>query len=622
MSRIDLPEERSVDKCNDVTVKTSDLNIDRNIIDVVNKLILKKSLSDNSSLFLVISTSDDDDNVSEHSMNPICMQVSQSTNKWKKKSAKTDDNDAKTSTNEKKQKKSKRKGWLSKSRSENGTDLVQNNLQKSLKFENEYDTTEYRIQKSITLKPDKMYHAVSVDTIRDRPCCCTPKKVNINSSQCSAMLSEILTPMMAGQGLKQEEEETYRFTRSKTIITPQNAHFIGQKQSPIKLSVCHIPPCNRPPVRLNQWPRSGIPNLQLPQFDQPGGSCHPETLLDLFDKLGKELKTTSTNCGENESCCPQPEKPIEKEIPKKTWKPEDGGEHTCKTCGRPVDGKVKCFCDGEDKLKKIRKKLCPCSHYTAPPPAPEEEQKKTDEPHGKKICKCCVCAGGKGVKGKKCFCAEKTCNPNREVKQRCDCNVEPLPETPIDYGILRELIEDNQKIEMEAGLKLKSDNTQKVSGFNVKIRKKPITEMSLDEAIKYFQLHPEEIPEPAVETEDCVCEDENAKPKMKPKPAWKVRLSLFSKNKETCECPDDEPVPEPDEFYPMPPKVHPNAPGTSAIPIKEGFPTVEELTPKGFKFSVEGKGSGSKGLKGICCFDLLQEQLFPNQSEPSSDKTE
>lgn len=84
-------------------------------------------------------------------------------------------------------------------------------IEKQLKFVGDcvYSNDEIIKEKeTITLKPVKAYRAISVDTIRDRPCCCTPKKLSgeemERQQEClSTVASEIVTPMMAKQGAAQ-----------------------------------------------------------------------------------------------------------------------------------------------------------------------------------------------------------------------------------------------------------------------------------------------------------------------------------------------------------------------------------------------------------------------------------
>jgi hypothetical protein len=257
--------------------------------------------------------------------------------------------------------------------------------------------------------------------------------------------------------------------------------------------------------------------------------------------------------------------------------------HSCDSCARPAaKGKVTCMCHGKGETKAKNKKPCPCQRYTK-----DEESEGNYDPL-KNGCDCCICAGGKGVKGKKCQCAESTCLAGRRKKRRCDCATDPLDsELYFDYELLETLIKENRKLEQKDDLKIKSDMTQTTSGFRFKLKKKPPSEISLEDAIKYFEDHPEEVPEPLPDPEICVCIDEI---KAQSEKKRSKKFSLFKRNK--CGCPEDE--------------ARGNADG-NLIGIPPGLLDEEAATVKGFKLSVGAKGSGSKGLSGVCCFDLLNE---------------
>ncbi|XP_046977494.1 uncharacterized protein LOC124543339 [Vanessa cardui] len=134
----------------------------------------------------------------------------------------------------------------------------------------------------------------------------------------------------------------------------------------------------------------------------------------------------------------------------------------------------------------------------------------------------------------------------------CECP-EPEPEPEIDYWDYYDEKEERR---------LKSDLTQTVSGFRINIPRKKTDrefddfEMSFEETLRYIAEN---------------LESESS------------RRKLQSKNVSVnCECPYEPYIPE---------------------ALEEN--TVEEEPFMGIKFHITGKGSGSKGLNGILCFQLL-----------------
>lgn len=189
----------------------------------------------------------------------------------------------------------------------------------------------------------------------------------------------------------------------------------------------------------------------------------------------------------------------------------------------------------------------------------------------------------------KCVCRNKRKKKKNVV---CECSPPSLgleqdvvamisQPSPLDFSY-EELIK-YQKYEQKQALKQKSDMTQTQSGFSVLKKKKPPpppeTEFTVEDAVRYYAtLNPDLLkelcPPPSGfgEADDCDCEDKKKKSKV------------------DCECPYEPPPPPPPE------------------PAKE-----EEGPFRGFKFSIGGKGSGSKGLGGVCCFDMIEELYISKQ---------
>ncbi|XP_045458445.1 uncharacterized protein LOC123668796 [Melitaea cinxia] len=163
-------------------------------------------------------------------------------------------------------------------------------------------------------------------------------------------------------------------------------------------------------------------------------------------------------------------------------------------------------------------------------------------------------------KNKKCKCKEKKLLKKNII---CECPEEPEPE--ID---LSEWIDEKQM------RKLKSELTQTRSGFKInKPRRKYDLEksdldMNFEDILKYIANNLEE-ENNKYNKDVCDCSS---------------NLESKSKNITNCECPYEEPP--------------------SQIQTEE---TSKEEPFTGIKFHISGKGSGSKGLNGILCFNLLND---------------
>lgn len=191
----------------------------------------------------------------------------------------------------------------------------------------------------------------------------------------------------------------------------------------------------------------------------------------------------------------------------------------------------------------------------------------------------------------KCACKNKRGKKKKNVI--CEC---PPPEpdleedlTPSPFEFSYDQLIKYQLYEQKQALKQKSDMTQTQSGFTVLKKKKPPpipeAEFTVEDAVRYYAtLNPDLLKElcppptgfdeadEAQKSDDCACE-EKTKPEV------------------DCECPYEPPPPPP------PPE-----------PVKE-----EEGPFRGLKFSIGGKGSGSKGLGGVCCFKVIEELYISKQ---------
>lgn len=209
-------------------------------------------------------------------------------------------------------------------------------------------------------------------------------------------------------------------------------------------------------------------------------------------------------------------------------------DQSCSTC-EPMkfEGNINCRCSGKEKKIKLPE-LCPCEKYRQS--TGEVNSFDTDTGFQQKDKK----QKKKSMKGKKNFI--------------CECPEEPEPEPEL----VPEFYIDERLVK-----KMKSDLTQTTSGFTFNITRKNIdTEMSFEDALRFFEEHPEFAPRQYNE-ELCACRNK--------------ALGITRSGSAQCICPEEIPLfTEPEEPF------------------------------KGIKFQIGAKGSGSKGLSGILCFDVVE----------------
>ncbi|XP_047524196.1 uncharacterized protein LOC125062371 [Pieris napi] len=141
---------------------------------------------------------------------------------------------------------------------------------------------------------------------------------------------------------------------------------------------------------------------------------------------------------------------------------------------------------------------------------------------------------------------EKKKNKKKDKKHICECP--PLPQEEFDPMVL---------IDEDQIRRMKSDLTQNMSGFKIiSVPKVPEPEMSFEEALSYVIQSDRD----KYGKLFCLCNEKHGQ-----------------KKKADCECPPD------------------------VVPEK----SLEEL--KGIKLHIGGKGSSSRGLSGILCFQLIDD---------------
>lgn len=237
-------------------------------------------------------------------------------------------------------------------------------------------------------------------------------------------------------------------------------------------------------------------------------------------------------------------------------------------------------------------------------------------------------------------------------------DIEPEPQNLhyLEYydDYLRNKIE-NHKRKMQA---MRSDLTQTTSGFKFNKKKKPRSELdssddsdvSVEDAIRYYALTNPELlkellpPDLLIDTShrtksDCACEEAKAvnteleqedelyldprqqQELLELEKVVKGILEDRARRREDCECPE-EPLTEEQKAAievaeaNLARRVGEARAAAAKRAALEKLPKVEEAPPpepepeepKGFKIRMPGKGSGSKGLAGICCFDMIEER--------------
>ncbi|CAB3226412.1 unnamed protein product [Arctia plantaginis] len=174
-------------------------------------------------------------------------------------------------------------------------------------------------------------------------------------------------------------------------------------------------------------------------------------------------------------------------------------------------------------------------------------------------------------KKKNCLCFGKK-------KRKITCQCPPETESEVEPLLLYtyEDFEEARKLSKQ----YKSDLTQTTSGFKFDKKKRPPAE-----------------PKPEYTVEDAIRDYAIIKPDFI---RSLVPRGVRRKNKVDCACEEDVGV----GSYEILKK---NAKGGWEYENPEPVPPPLDVPLKGLKFSIGGKGSGSKGLTGICCFEMYQD---------------
>ncbi|CAH0577776.1 unnamed protein product [Chrysodeixis includens] len=654
MSQMDLCQDNNMAKMSTRITNTGEpvivinnLNSEHDITTMVDHLLSKNEFSDASSIFVVVPTSDDSDGSLDSVDSTICIQEFEYVNQWNRNQC---GNDKEVTVSAPKNMSATQGLRISTRGRKSVKDVVHKHVSLSQHKDTVieipgYECMHAKQRSRINEICNKQLlsnrsNIASTDTTADRPCCCTPTETNDavqnpnSNHQCAAnVVSELFTPLLVTQGLGCDP-----YRRIASISENQQASFVSMNLPPTPVGACQIPPCSHR-VGCHDPPRP------LPRRDKPKPcQCSPEKLREMLAEATKKkpAKLKTTGCGGTppiqnpEILVPPPKAPPP--TPKITFQPTvpDPEEEDCPACSKPKfkdGGTIICACSGKKKTIKMRA-LCPCEQFQPPVSDPALGPKTGTRSYGSQFCNCddppCdACprklfgilskksaskpgytdvlgpdggsvlmeAGGTYIQAgrrdipdskKKCVCKNKRRKKKKNVTCECPSEQESdLNEQSVSFEFSYDQLMKYKLYEQKLALKQKSDMTQTLSGFTVLKKKKPPPvpepEFTIEDAVKlYATLNPEVLkdlcpPPPdfceTTKAEDCDCEDDKKK----------------SKSKADCECPYEPPPPPPE-------------------PVKE-----EEGPFRGLKLKMSGKGSGSKGIGGVCCFDMIEELYISKQ---------
>lgn len=237
------------------------------------------------------------------------------------------------------------------------------------------------------------------------------------------------------------------------------------------------------------------------------------------------------------------------------------GEDPCSGCGQPTirDGKkISCLCSGKEKKIQFPN-LCPCEGHKPPKvsTAIGSNSLQTRSIGDQYM----AINNNATTNPSPCVCKDNSKGGKKKKNIICECP--QVEEEPIEEEFVPEVFFDEKE-----DRKMKSDQTQTTSGFTFNVKKREEA-MSFEDALKYFEENPIEGDSTQVD-DSCFC-DEKGMP---------TRKNTGNVN---CECPYDP------------------------LSDQTGGVHKPEEPVSGLKIRIGGKGSGSKGLSGICCFDMVQE---------------
>ncbi|XP_038216685.1 uncharacterized protein LOC119835772 [Zerene cesonia] len=413
-----------------------------------------------------------------------------------------------------------------------------------------------------------IYYEMGTDTTVDRPCCCEIESnkdivlqvLDDSVNESSTVISDLVAPLILNEALAQGFNHNMTgFTNSsnKRISSIRNmcAH-----HTPVRhCRICHP---------TGSYPYTSIgcshPHNKEKQTNKQC-ECDFDKIIGIIEKIVKE--NVSTACGpsrdfvettkpilttafvirylsliENSSFVTNFLHFIILEKPK-TQEPQKVLKIDCSACNTP-------------SLVEAGELLCVCGgqkkKITIGKKCPCEEYAASTQSNLPEAPKPAL---KPALKPDPIYESQSNCKCNKSKKSKniiCECPQEPLEDEMEPFAWL-----DERQLR-----KMRSDLTHATSGFKLnKTRKTVETEMSFEEALEFFELYQDEIT--GSQSDQCFCEEKKKKQK---------KLA-------NCECPAvEEPPPE--------------------EPPEEPF--------RGIKLRMAGKGSMSRGLSGVLCFELLE----------------
>ncbi|PZC74830.1 hypothetical protein B5X24_HaOG207094 [Helicoverpa armigera] len=640
------------------------LNNDRDITNMVDRLLSRSEFSDASSIFVVVPSDDNEaDNSSDGRNSTICVQMSANPMKWKRlNSSEYDLSQLRNSSTahgvriSAKGKKFLMEGLPTTVVSFHNKETMieyHETIQRVDSIRRQIERTKNKLCQVTT--PNEIVetfgncHVVGTDTTADRPCCCAPKPIEYSDYSCNDtcvanVTSKQVTPLLVDHGLNGDPFRSPGLSmKSHDSIEPLNVSTIPIVAAPVES-------CNSPLATNKPTEETGKePNIKPCQ-------CTTEKLTALLQKAVNTsllLNMKSTGCGGTENLPPpQPHCPVSGQMP-----PESGKFDDCPTCLHPPEVDF-CGCDESKKPVKLKSK-CPCpwrhprSRMTSPAGLIQGELAKVSQGlyspadpihQGAQTHQCgaagesvqtktgetCTQAGTKQTRFSSsvgtCTDPNNDCPCKRGKKKKkiiCKCHESEQESTlesdslvtpPVETQWVSVDVTDVERVDEREVMKLKSGLTERVSGFKMHQKKRPPAppppppeeeiEYTLDDALRYYAAVNPDLFRTIVEEQQIMIKPQENENK-------KGRKGKKSKQKVECECPSEVLAPPPPSSATKQAPQQPLGitPIMSQSAPSDGQGEEDEGPFRGLKFKMAGKGSVSPGLAGICCFDLFQESF-------------
>ncbi|KAJ8737962.1 hypothetical protein PYW08_000557 [Mythimna loreyi] len=636
-------------------------NSDHDILTMVHQVLTKNEFSDDSSIFVVVPSVDNDAGYSSDLLNSnVCMQMSENPLTWKIRdnSVERDPKQRKnSSTNQGVKLFSKGKmifmeGLPTDTLSYHSKEALFNRIypkpKEDLKKAKKNKLCQIRTPNGIVERIRNRSNVVSVDTTIDRPCCCSIKTnqnsdYSRNNEHVAQVISNIFTPILSKEGIISKPIYTALGMNQRELIKAET------------LGLCKNPPCRPQRTGLQvTGPSHQLPYIPTQQNTRAAPQQHNRDPVQQLSCAPNHPLTWSSDPCTNEACLSQFR--------------DDFHPNPHRTEAHPAQNKVE-----------------PCPTPLLIDPYPTQSLDERSRPIKQMIettpaCQCTpelliklfkiALKGGKWEGMPSFICGECPEPPTAEVLCK-----EPVEEGP---GCMKPKATNptcpcgagsvQSKMQIEMGETKQKRSSSRQTRFNSTVgtstdpkltRKRgwwswkknicecpqesqgrkesqvpqpgstPVTEIKAPEAKPLYDPEPYLTMQTYFQGKDVILSEEL----LKKNSLETERVSGFRLMKEKREPPEPEPAeadftPEdairylammnPDLFHtimaeeqakldgtyvPPPPPPPPPPPVVQAPPpgSKEAF--------RGLKFKIGGKGSASQGLSGVCCFDLLTESF-------------